>query len=153
MKQSILLFSFFFVVLACSAPKRIASGGGSTSSPTKPSSTFPVPSLNPIFDSKWLLSDAEKISDDIFIQFRNKEGKQSLNGNASCNRYSGEVSIQKNGKIDFPASMTTTKMSCENLQEERNYLALLSECNRYQLQGNELRLYKNKILLLRFVKE
>lgn len=79
------------------------------------------------------------------------EGK--ITGNTGCNNYFSNVeSDPKTGEIVI-GLMSTTRMACRNMQAENNYLSMLKKVNRYKVEGNILKLYQGKVLLLKFVKK
>jgi hypothetical protein len=41
-------------------------------------------------------------------------------------------------------------MACPNLDDEKAFLDLLSQVNGYELSGSEFKLFKDKIILMRF---
>lgn len=73
-----------------------------------------------------------------------------ISGFAGCNNFVSNYTAS-NGviKVDKIAS---TFMSCPQLDAESQYLSLLAKVNRYSITGKNLYLYKDKLLLLHFVK-
>lgn len=107
----------------------------------------------PLYTTKWSLqtihtaSGVENVSTKAFIKF--DEAKNSAGGNGSCNTFGSSVSINKH-EISFK-NIFSTKMYCEGVQKtEDNYFKQLAEVNRFEIKGNTLLLYNDKILLLEF---
>ena len=59
---------------------------------------------------------------------------------------------EKNGDIEF-SQMISTKMSCQMIEQEQHFVELLQQANNYKLDDNQLELYFNKLLLLRFIED
>ncbi len=75
-----------------------------------------------------------------------------LSGQAPCNRYFGELILDPKAG-DFSASnIGATRMACENLSEESNYIEMLKQANKYVVNGNTLELYRDNLLLVKFNK-
>jgi heat shock protein HslJ len=81
----------------------------------------------------------------------NVEGSK-INGNAGCNRYFGGITMETaSGK--FAASQVgSTKMACNNMSVEQNFLDMLQKANKYVVSGTTLELYQDNLLLLKFNK-
>lgn len=73
----------------------------------------------------------------------------NVNGYAGCNRFSSTL-ITDDNNIHFGPIMSS-KMACPSSKVEANYLKLLKDVNRYEVKGNEMYLYKNNMLLLKFI--
>lgn len=73
-----------------------------------------------------------------------------VNGFAGCNNFGGTYSANE-GFIRF-TDIFNTKMACPNLKDEDHFLELLQTANRYEVRGNKLYLFQDKILLLKFQK-
>lgn len=53
----------------------------------------------------------------------------------------------------FEASqMGSTKMACDNMSVEKNFLDMVQKANRYIVSGSTLELYQDNLLLLKFNK-
>lgn len=98
-------------------------------------------------NSKWTLIDNVKGK----VPTLNVEAGR-ITGNAGCNNYSGEV-ILNSEEGQFSASkIGSTKMACNNLSVEQNFLKMLQEANRYNVKNNILELYKDNLLLMKLQK-
>lgn len=62
-----------------------------------------------------------------------------VNGNASCNSYSGEYSV-KGDSIAFGMMMSTMMACVDNalMEQEQDYLAFLGDVERYELHDGQL---------------
>lgn len=76
--------------------------------------------------------------------------QKNINGFSGCNNYRGDYSDVEN-TVQFNDIMST-KRACPDLTIESYYFDLLGKVNNYQVKGNSLYLYKDKILLLHFKK-
>ena len=81
------------------------------------------------------------------MNFVNENGLQAV-GFAGCNRYFSSVSLQPES-IKF-GQAGSTMMACPEMDGEQAFLDLLSQVNAYEVSGSELKLFQDKILLLRF---
>ena len=84
---------------------------------------------------------------DAFINFEVNEKK--FTGNGGCNQLNGTYTIDKRS-IQFK-DIVSTKISCEDISFENTFLGVLRDVNRYELNGDDLRLKKRNetILVLR----
>lgn len=75
--------------------------------------------------------------------------EKTFGGNGGCNRLSGNYSLDRND-INF-ANIVTTKMSCDDIEFENVFLNELSGVDRYEINGDELRLKHKRetVLVLR----
>lgn len=100
-----------------------------------------------IATSKWVLADVVKGKTPTL----NIEGGR-VTGNAGCNNYFGDV-ILDTSKGGFTAEKVgATRMFCDNMSVEDNFMKVLNETNRYVVSGNTLELYKDGLLLVKFNK-
>ncbi|MFV0186464.1 META domain-containing protein [Empedobacter falsenii] len=76
------------------------------------------------------------------------EADSTVSGFAGCNNFN--ASITKVGEVTSFVNFSETKMACPNLNEEKAFLSMLKNVNRYEISGKELHLYKGNILLLKF---
>lgn len=84
---------------------------------------------------------------DVTMRFSEDNGLQAV-GFAGCNNYFSSVDLFPD-RINF-GQAGSTMMACPDMDGERAFLDLLTQINGYEVAGNELRFYQNKILLLRF---
>ena len=84
---------------------------------------------------------------DAFINFEVDQNR--FRGNGGCNQVNGNYSVDKND-IHF-SEVTSTKMSCEDIEFENTFLSVLGSINRYEVKGNDLLLKRKRetILVLR----
>lgn len=118
--------------------------------------TSPVTDFNAVKNliesNTWLLQDENGTvvsynNQEVTMNFVNENGLQAV-GFAGCNRYFSSVSLQPEG-IKF-GQAGSTMMACPEMDGEQAFLDLLSQVNAYEVSGSELKLFQDKILLLRF---
>lgn len=105
-----------------------------------------------IESNTWLLQDESGTvvsynNQEVSMSFINDNGLQAV-GFAGCNRYFSSVTLLPES-IKF-GQAGATMMACPEMDGEQAFLDLLSQVNAYEVSANELKLYQNKILLLRF---
>lgn len=100
-----------------------------------------------IANTKWTLADNVKGQ----VPTLNIEGSK-LNGNAGCNRYFGSVVMETASGQFSPSGLGSTKMACENMSVEKNFMDMLQKANKYVVSGTTLELYQDNLLLLKFNK-
>ena len=76
------------------------------------------------------------------------EANSTVSGFAGCNNFNAYFT-KVSGVTSF-VNFSETKMACPNLKEEKAFLSMLKNVNRYEISGKELHLYKGNILLLKF---
>jgi heat shock protein HslJ len=84
---------------------------------------------------------------DVTMKFMEDNGLQAV-GFAGCNNYFSSVQLFPD-RISF-TQPGSTMMACPNLDDEKAFLDLLSQVNGYELSGSEFKLFKDKIILMRF---
>lgn len=118
--------------------------------------TSPVADFNKvkqiIQSNTWVLQDENGNAkgfngQDVTMKFTQDNGLQAV-GFAGCNNYFSSVTLQPEN-IKF-GQAGSTMMACPDMESEQAFLDLLSQVNGYEVAGSELRLFQNKILLLRF---
>lgn len=118
--------------------------------------TSPVTDFNAVKNliesNTWLLQDENGTvvsynNQEVTMNFVNENGLQAV-GFAGCNRYFSSVSLQP-GTINF-GQAGSTMMACPEMDGEQAFLDLLSQVNTYEVTATELKLFQDKILLLRF---
>lgn len=108
-----------------------------------------------IESSTWLLQDENGTvvsynDQEVSMNFINDNGLQAV-GFAGCNRYFSAVTLlPESMKFANPGS---TMMACPEMDGEKAFLDLLTQVNTYEVSGNELKLFHDKIVLLRFKKK
>lgn len=78
--------------------------------------------------------------------------QDGASGNAGCNRFNAQVTANKATGTLSISNIATTRMACENMEAESNYVKMLGKVNRYRVKGKTLELLQNDLLLLKFVK-
>lgn len=118
--------------------------------------TAPIADFNKvkqiIQSNTWVLQDENGNAkgfngQDVTMKFTPDNGLQAV-GFAGCNNYFSNVTLQPES-IKF-GQAGSTMMACPDMESEQAFLDLLSQVNGYEVAGTELRLFQNKILLLRF---
>jgi len=101
--------------------------------------------------NQWILSSFQEngtaqapLTKSSYITIEEKETK--FGGNGGCNVISGVVKRSKN-KIKFE-KISSTRMACEYLEQERKFLAALEAATNFEISGCELYLFKGKQKLL-----
>ena len=85
----------------------------------------------------------------ISISFGLEEDNK-ISGFAGCNYYGGDY-YKTEDQITF-SGVYATKRACPDLDTETEFLQLLESVDRYEIKGNNLYLYKGKLLFLHFKK-
>ncbi|WP_284464668.1 META domain-containing protein [Chryseobacterium sp.] len=98
-------------------------------------------------NTKWTLADNVKGK----IPTLNIEGEK-ITGNAGCNNYFGTAQIDPTSGSFSAGQMGSTKMMCNNIGVEQNFMDMMGKANKYVISGNTLELYKDNLLLLKFNK-
>lgn len=75
-----------------------------------------------------------------------------VTGNAGCNNYFGELSLDPTAGNFAAKNVGATKMACDNLDVESTFLKMLNEANKYVVKGNTLELYRDNLLLMKLNK-
>ncbi len=84
---------------------------------------------------------------DVTMTFHEDNGLKA-GGFAGCNNYFASVDLLPD-RVSF-GQAGSTMMACPEMDGEQAFLDLLTQINGYEIAGNELKFYQNKILLLRF---
>lgn len=131
------------IILACSFAAVLASCGTATSAgSSKVGKTQPT-----LANTKWTLADNVKGKTPT-LQI---EGDK-INGNAGCNNYFGTATMSTTAGTFSAGKIGSTRMSCPNMSVEQNYLEMLQKANKYVINGSNLELYHDGLLLLKFNK-
>ena len=72
--------------------------------------------------------------------------EKRFTGNGGCNQVNGNYNLDKR-EIHF-TDVVATKMSCDDIDFENVFLTELGKVDRYELNGNELRLKRRQETLL-----
>lgn len=105
-----------------------------------------------IVSKTWILQDESgNVSgfngDAVSMRFQQTSELQAV-GFSGCNNYFSSVLLTPE-QMTF-SQVGSTKMACPDLENEQAFLELLSQVNAYEVSGGELKLFHNKIVLLRF---
>ena len=133
MKNFFLAISAVAVLVSCSSVSTSSKAGKSQAN---------------VVDTSWTL--AEQVKGEVpTLKF--EAGRVS--GNAGCNTYFGEATLEASSGTFKAGELASTKKMCPNISVEQNYLKMLSEVNRYVVNGTVLELYKDNLLLMNFNKK
>lgn len=80
--------------------------------------------------------------------------KKSANGFSGCNNFFGEYTVDKDRKLKF-GPLASTMMACMDNgcnRREVDYIRKLNSITNYQMEGNTLKLFAAKTLLLVYTK-
>lgn len=101
-----------------------------------------------LYFKNWSLTELNGnpiMADEVFIKF----DYYSVNGENSCNSFSGNYSIDDNHNIEF-YSFVSTKVACLN-SIEPEFMDVLKNTRSYLVNRNELYLFnKNNIKIAKF---
>ena len=134
MKNLFLSICTFAVLASCGTMKNASSSKVGKAQPS-------------IANTKWTLADNVKGQAPTL----NIEGSK-VNGNAGCNRYFGSVVMETASGQFTPSGLGSTKMACDNMSVEKNFLDMMQKANKYVVSGTTLELYQDNLLLLKFNK-
>jgi len=102
-----------------------------------------------LYNKTWTLTELngnQIVSDDAFIKF----DYNSVNGENSCNSFSGNYFIDKHNSITF-YSFVTTKVACINNTIENEFMDVLKNSKSYSTNHSELYLFNsNKVIIAKF---
>lgn len=100
-----------------------------------------------VANTQWKLADNAKGTTPTLIIDGNK-----ISGEAGCNKYFGSLMMDTTAGNFKASNIGSTRMMCDNLSSETNFLNMLEQANKYVVTGNTLQLYKDNLLLLKFEK-
>ena len=100
-----------------------------------------------IANTKWTLAEQVKGKTPTLNVESNK-----ITGNAGCNNYFGELSLDATAGNFIVKNVGSTRMSCDNMEVESQFLRMLNEADKYVVSGNTLELYKGNLLLMKLNK-
>jgi heat shock protein HslJ len=105
-----------------------------------------------LVDTDWYLLDASGNALNLhggsspYIHLDNR--KRVLSGNTGCNALGGKFTNNKHMELKFEA--TITRRACDNMDNEKYLLDALTETNAYVVNGDNLLLYHDNLLLAVF---
>lgn len=126
----------------CAAAVLASCGTMSSASASKVGKSQPS-----LANTKWTLADNVKGK----VPTLHIEGDK-INGNAGCNNYFGTAKIDPSTGDFSAGQMGSTKMMCDNISVEQNFMDMMGKANKYVISGTTLELYKDNLLLLKFNK-
>lgn len=97
--------------------------------------------------TKWVLADNVKGKTPTL----NIDGAK-VNGNAGCNSYFGTLSTDAASGTFTASQLGSTRMACDNMSVEQNFMSMMQKANKYVVNGTTLELYQDNLLLLKFNK-
>ncbi|MDO5615641.1 MAG: META domain-containing protein [Cruoricaptor ignavus] len=133
MKNIILGFGISIVLVSCSAVSSLSKLGGKQAS---------------IADTQWVLAETVKGKTPTLVLEGNR-----VSGNAGCNNYFGDVVLDTTAGNFSVKNVGSTRMSCDNMSVEQNYLSMIQQADKYVVNGDVLELYKGNLLLVKFNKK
>ncbi|MBB6370456.1 META domain-containing protein [Chryseobacterium shigense] len=97
--------------------------------------------------TKWTLADNVKGK----VPTLNIDGEK-ISGNGGCNNYFGTAKLDPSTGDFSAGQMGSTKMMCNNVSVEQNFMDMMGKANKYVVSGTTLELYQDNLLLLKFNK-
>lgn len=103
------------------------------------------------------LTNTHWVLDDNSIAMTNHEitlfiEHDKVSGNASCNNYFGTLRTDISGNFKVQ-NIGATRQNCHKINTEHYFFNLLEKANKYHSTSQNLELYQDNILLLRFRKK
>lgn len=126
----------------CTVAVLVSCGAMSGSSASKVGKAQPS-----LAGTKWALADNVKGK----IPTLNIEGEK-ISGNAGCNNYFGTAKLDASTGNFSAGALGSTRMACDNMSVEKNFMDMVGKANKYVVTGNVLELYQDNLLLLKFNK-
>lgn len=136
MRKIFLIVPLFGVVLSCNTVSSIGSKIGK-------------PQMN-LENTEWELQ-AGKLNQSKVPTLRIE--KDRISGNAGCNNYFTQAVIEPQTGRFSAKNIGSTRMACKDMQVEQNFLKMLEQSNKYLSDGYTLELYKDQLLLMKFIKK
>ncbi|MDP9954512.1 MULTISPECIES: META domain-containing protein [Epilithonimonas] len=101
----------------------------------------------PITGTQWVLADDITNKPTLLIE------QNRISGNAGCNNYFSEATIDTSAGNFSAKAIGSTRKMCNNMTTETSFLSVLPEVNKYVVTETTLELYKDNLLLLKFNKQ
>lgn len=101
-----------------------------------------------IIDSKWVLAENVKGQTPTMVL---ESGR--IQGMGGCNNYFGELVLDATAGNFDANNIATTRKACDEMSVEMNFVQMLQEANKYVVSGDNLELYKDQLLLLKFKRQ
>ena len=96
-------------------------------------------------NTSWVLEENSKTNSGITLEIA--KGRVSVF--SGCNNYFSELTTNSKDTLQVK-SIGATRMLCDNISVEEDYLNLLEKVNKYVISETSLELYKDNVLLLKF---
>ncbi len=100
-----------------------------------------------ITGTQWVLADDVSSKPTLVIE------QNRISGNAGCNNYFSDVTIDTSAGNFSAKAVGSTKKMCNNMTTENAFLEVLPQVNKYVVTDATLELYKDNLLLLKFNKQ
>ena len=100
-----------------------------------------------ITGTQWVLADDITNRPTLVIE------QNRISGNAGCNNYFSEATIDTSAGNFSAKNIGSTRKMCNNMITETAYLEVLPKVNKYVVTESTLELYKDNLLLLKFTKK
>ncbi len=100
-----------------------------------------------ITGTQWILADDITNRPTLVIE------QSRISGNAGCNNYFSEATIDTSAGNFSAKNIGSTRKMCNNMITETAYLEVLPKVNKYVVTESTLELYKDNLLLLKFNKQ
>ena len=100
-----------------------------------------------ITGTQWVLADDITNRPTLVIE------QNRISGNAGCNNYFSEATIDTSAGNFSAKNIGATRKMCNNMITETAYLEVLPKVNKYVVTESTLELYKDNLLLLKFTKQ
>ncbi len=112
-----------------------------------PKDAISVQTVNkPITETKWWIVElmGKPIEKNERYFFQLGAEKNNVSAKAGCNTIAGRFEIFEDNRIVF-SKMFSTKMACENMDDEQTLIDVLKNAESYYLNGNTLQLNKARM--------
>ena len=100
-----------------------------------------------ITGTQWVLADDITNRPTLVIE------QNRISGNAGCNNYFSEATIDTSAGNFSAKNIGSTRKMCNNMITETAYLEVLPKVNKYVVTESTLELYKDNLLLLKYNKK
>ena len=100
-----------------------------------------------ITGTQWVLADDITNRPTLVIE------QNRISGNAGCNNYFSEATIDTSAGNFSAKNIGSTRKMCNNMITETAYLEVLPKVNKYVVTESTLEIYKDNLLLLKFTKQ
>lgn len=100
-----------------------------------------------IYNTQWVVQDGGSSPAATLLIEDNR-----IAGNAGCNSYFGTLNLTPSTGGFQTSQLGATKKACPDMSGEDNFLSVLQQANYYVVNGSTLELYKDNLLLIRFMK-